>query len=609
MRFLVLLTIISFGNLCAQTEKEMAFGYVDIADIDYSLVKLSLDKKAEGMDAFYDSCEGATVVYSGENHIYTPFNNLMSLSILKELNSRYNFRDHIIELGPARSELINQYLSGDSTAKLKLKASSSFSHFIFYEWLKKWNDTISDERKIKVHGIDAERFNEIPLMNIGELFEKVSGDVPISIEPLRNVAIYRYHKLLEGGLKYFKKVSESYVGSYTVQLDKVKQMIYTADSLNSDLVAYLGADYPYFNEQISYLKEYATFKGYYNSPLEHNWRETNMFRRLEKLILENPGKKFYGQFGRCHSIKTVTEKECDWFAFKSTMERIKDISPSIKTVSMGMFYGKSRYSYYSKRYTDLFKYAPKGRMSLFNLRPLGKPTAIADQFDFALVNDEMLKSLVPREEATSTNKKQKYGYTQYAVGVEYSPTIFQSGIEEVYALEGINFPSSNIWHLGLFARAKFTNRISTEFGYSWSISDMSNFNNSVALDFRASAIRWNMGYLIINKPKFEMDIHAGLMYTSQKLGYEQKSNATFGVSSFSNFKRQEVLQAYGLNIQVVIFPGSFLGLSADYTAAISSGQEKGWSLNNSAPDKYFGNRINNVYASPIAAQIKWGVHL
>jgi len=601
-RILILCILFLSTNLYAQEEEPR---YLALKDVDYSLVKLGL-LNSEGLNPFFDSCKNAQVVYSGENHLYIPFNNLISFTILNELNTRHGFKDYIIELGPARSQLINEFLKGDSMAALKLKASSSYSHFTLYESLKAWNDVLVPERKITAHGIDVERFNEIPLMNIGELFENRNTDVPNGIEPLRNSAIYRFHRIMESGLKFFAKLGESYYGSYTVSLMGVKQIIFTSDSLSQSLKAYFGEEYDFFKEQIGYLKEYVAFKEYKNTPLEHNWRETHMFKRLNSLIQAYPEKQFYGQFGRCHSIRTVIEKECDWYAFKSTMERIAQKNPGIKTVSMGMFYGKNRSQYYDKKYRDLVKYAPSEKISLFNLKPFGIPTRIASQFDFALVNDQMLSKKVSKK--SKTRRKYEGLKKTYSFGLEawLAP---QSGMTDIYALDSLEFTAGALPHLGIFAHVNLAHRISSEMGFSWAIGNRKDQRNKVALDYRAKAIRGQLGYALIQGKKGLVDIHAGGLYTVQKLRRSEGSDSLFGTQIVSNFRNQDVLLTGGITMQYNGESGIYLALSGDYTSPLMSNNE-GWSLDDSAPGKHFGNpKITNEYASPFMVILKLGIKL
>ena len=602
-RLLILCVLFLSTNLYAQEEEPR---YLAIKDVDYNIVKLGLLNATEGLDPFFDSCKNAQVVYSGENHLYIPFNNLISFTILNELNTRHGFKDYIIELGPARSHLINEFLKGDSMAALKLKASSSYSHFTLYESLKAWNDVLVPERKITAHGIDVERFNEIPLMNIGELFENRNTDVPNGIEPLRNSAIYRFHRIMESGLKFFAKPGESYYGSYKVSLMGVKQIIFTSDSLSQSLKAYFGEEYDFFKEQIGYLKEYVTFKEYHNTPLEHNWRETHMFKRLNYLIQAYPEKQFYGQFGRCHSIRTVIEKECDWYAFKSTMERIAQKNPGIKTVSMGMFYGKNRSQYYDKKYRNLMKYAPSEKISLFNLKPFGIPTRIASQFDFALVNDRMLAKKVSQKR---TKRANHFGLKNtYSFGLE-AWLASQSGISDIYALDSLEFRAGALPHLGVFARVNLIHRINSELGFSWAAGNWREQRNRVAMDFKSKAIRGQLGYALINGKKGVVDFHVGGLYTVQKLTRSKGSDSLFGTKILSNFRKQDVLLTGGITLQYNDGSGIYMALSGDYTSPLSI-NNRGWSLDGSAPAKQFGNpKITNEYATPLMVILKLGLIL
>ena len=49
-----------------------------------------------------------------------------------------------------------------------------------------------------------------------------------------------------------------------------------------------------------------------------------IYDNLSNLILNNPNKKYYGQFGRCHTSQTELNFECNWYAFNSTAKRLNE---------------------------------------------------------------------------------------------------------------------------------------------------------------------------------------------------------------------------------------------------------------------------------------------
>jgi hypothetical protein len=281
-------------------------------------------------------------------------------------------------------------------------------------------------------------------------------------------------------------------------------------------------------------------------------------------------------------------------------------NPGIKTVSMGMFYGKNRIQYYDKKYRDLVRYAPSERISLFNLKPFGRPTRIASQFDFALVNDQMLSKKVSKK--SKTRRKYEGLKKTYSFGLEawLAP---QSGMTDIYALDSLEFTAGALPHLGIFAHVNLAHRISSEMGFSWAIGNRKDQRNKVALDYRAKAIRGQLGYALIQGKKGLVDIHAGGLYTVQKLRRSEGSDSLFGTQIVSNFRNQDVLLTGGITMQYNGESGIYLALSGDYTSPLMSNNE-GWSLDDSAPGKHFGNpKITNEYASPFMVILKLGIKL
>ena len=598
--FLLLLT--SFSLAFSQGE------FVEIEDLNLSKLKLKKDKSIEGMDDFYEACKDARVVYSGENHTYVVFNNLFSFEVLKELYTRYNFKHHIIELGPARAEIVNGFIAGDSMSEIKLKVSTSYSHFEFYKNVKKWMEGLPKGEGVTFHGIDVERFNEIPILNLGQIVSNGNEIISDTLLGWKMALDYKYNLLIKSGLTYFNSEIEDYDGAYYVEQSWARTLVRTSDSLRSTIENYLGkeASAKYY-ENIGYLREYLTFKSYNGGPMEHNWRETNMFRRLENLLNTMPEAKFYGQFGRCHSMLNKQDQACGWFAFQSTMNRLNQLLGKDKVKSLGIFYGSSRAYFEDEKYESLYDAAPNNGVSLFDLNPSGKKTKLTDEYDFALVNDLILSQKIKREtQGNDYDENNDAGPTVFDIGMEFWPFVQSSGIGDIWKLNGFNMKDNQPPLIGFVASLKNRKRLFSEIGLSWSINAPEGDSSNINLKYKAKAAHISFGYYIVNKSKIKMDVHLGGYYTRQQFIMTERGLGTFDPNRVVKYTKQNYLYSFGTNIYYQFSNPFFVGIGFDIVDPLVISDK--WHADG-AENSTVIDSPKSTFVSPFALQLKLGLSI
>jgi hypothetical protein len=580
------------------------YDFAIIEDLDYSDVKINKDKGLDGLDEFYNACRNARVVYSGENHTYVVFNNLFSFEVLKELYTRHGFKHHIIELGPARAEVVNGYLAGDSMSELKLKVSTSYSHFEFYKKVKKWMESLPEGEGITFHGIDVERFNEIPILNIGDIVSNGKPTISDSLLAWKMAIDYKYNILVKSGLTYFNSENENYDGAYYVEKSWVNTLVRTSDSLRPAIENYLGKDasIKYF-QNIGYLREYLTFKSYNGGPMEHNWRETNMFGRLETLLNDMPEAKFYGQFGRCHSMLNKQDQACGWFAFQSTMNRLNQFLGKDKVKSLGIFYGSKRTYFEDKRYEELYKTAPNNRMTLFDLNPGNKPTKLAEEYDFVLVNDLILSQTIKRD-AEGEEEDDYEKPTVYSLSLEYWPFVQSNGLGDIWKLNGIDKDGNEPSFIGFNAGLKNKHGLFAEFGMVWSANSPKGDSANINLKYKAKSAHVSFGYYILDRTHVKFNLHLGGYYTHQQFIMTEKGLGVYDPNRVVRFTRQNYLTSVGASFYYYFSSNLFVGLSVDHLRPLINEGDI-WKVNGGSQKIQIEKSISN-FVSPLALQLKLG---
>jgi len=123
----------------------------------------------------------ARIMLSGENHMFSSFNSLGEYRFLKFFHEQAGVRHFVIELSPTRALYMERYFTNtDSTAKRFLQATSSKDYMNLFDSIRVWNQTLPDSQKIKVHGLDVERFYDMTVMRLGDVIQK-RGMAPPSI--------------------------------------------------------------------------------------------------------------------------------------------------------------------------------------------------------------------------------------------------------------------------------------------------------------------------------------------------------------------------------------------------------------------------------------------
>lgn len=298
--------------------------------------------------AFLDSVvDKYRIFMTGENHTFVTFNTRLELKMLRYLNHKVGLRNFVLELGPARAHYMNLYIStGDSAAYNKLKATTGKKYLKFYRQLKNFNEKLPDSLKIKVWGVDVERFNDLASIWVSDLLpeQDIPDNIRIPVESIKSLSNYIVSK---GNSEY---ESSSTTPSWTFGFDpsyisvkrSIKEFIRHYDSLRKEFTSWLGADKMIeLDEAVLTLREYVQWDEYENTTFQYNWREENIFRKYMKMIKSDPNGKFFGQFGRCHSALTRQEGECNWYHYNSVINRLVtrgDTSLRSKIFAVGIYY-------------------------------------------------------------------------------------------------------------------------------------------------------------------------------------------------------------------------------------------------------------------------------
>ena len=134
------------------------FSTVSHAQDKSSTIDLTVDSFRE-FTMLSSTLDEYQVYFTGENHTFATFNTQFQLKFLKYLHQTQNVKHFMFEQSPGFSYIMNKVVIEDKTTHLHFLDDMFFAPF--YEMVKelrKYNDTLALEDKIKMHGIDIERF-------------------------------------------------------------------------------------------------------------------------------------------------------------------------------------------------------------------------------------------------------------------------------------------------------------------------------------------------------------------------------------------------------------------------------------------------------------------
>lgn len=300
-------------------------------------------------DIFADSLDEYTVYFTGENHMFLDFNAQFQFKLLKYLHQNQGVNHFMLEQSPGLTYVMNKVVIEDKTTHMHYLSDILFDPF--HELVSKiheYNKVLPDSSKIQIHGIDIERFPGFSVYALNLMVDTLDtkfegGEVFEQIKAL-NSSEYKD----AGPEVFYANPQTDFVFAFgeVNGYESMQSIIKSAKANHSALAEQLGADSTMFFSIIESLEVgqewYLTEQdGDVKSPII---RERFMEREFERIYLQDPESKYYGQFGRCHLHKDQRAKGCYDYYMNSIANRINELTPSLKNevLVIPVFYTKSR---------------------------------------------------------------------------------------------------------------------------------------------------------------------------------------------------------------------------------------------------------------------------
>jgi hypothetical protein len=296
-----------------------------------------------------DTLDDYKVYFTGENHSYTSFNTRFQVKFLKYLHQTQNVQHFVFEQSPAVGYLINEIIMNDKAShKLYLKKMFYDPFYKMVLALEKYNDTLSEEERVQIHGIDAERFPYFSIYALNELSDQRSITIPGGevFEQIRAMATSDFAESAAAVYYADTDVALGFQFGDVNARESLLSIIRTAYEFEDSIKVELGEDSTIFYSIVQSLdvgeKWYnAEKRGDVQSPII---RERFMADAFADVYDPDSDEKYYGQFGRCHIHKDQDAGRCYDYYMNSIANRINDIDSSLdnEVLVIPLFYSNSK---------------------------------------------------------------------------------------------------------------------------------------------------------------------------------------------------------------------------------------------------------------------------
>lgn len=330
---------------------------IDYSKINFQSLKLIKEVDYRTFKIFDSIAINSNVFFVGENHTYRAANTNLQIALIEYLHEKGDLRHIIMEFGTARGWIVNEYINSvDSSYGEILRLYSYPEYYHYYQKLRDLNLTFPDSTRLKVKGIDVERFHDTPLKALSLLLpaSEPHDSIALNIEALRGIAGFLDSYLREKK-KSSKKINSNsgfdrgFVNFNYRSFDSEK----TTNTLVEDFFKhenyykeYLGdTNYNLYKTIIKELYDQNTYEKYSRQPHQYVYRERYMYNKFLIYHAKYPNEKVFGQFGRCHVAEDKQENPCSWYDFLPIVARLNNTdTPWLKdkVTSIAYFYKDDR---------------------------------------------------------------------------------------------------------------------------------------------------------------------------------------------------------------------------------------------------------------------------
>lgn len=502
-------------------------GYSSSTKTYSDTIHLANDSSFQGFEYLDSQALSADVFINGENHTYLTSNKKLWVKMFKYLYHNAGVRNLVLEYGFASGYLINEYVqTGDTQLYEVLKKYSFEQHASAYKELMEFNRTLDSGEKIHIAGIDLDRGFRIAVKTMCLILPDsmpYHDSIALHIESLQGLCTYNDNIV-------FDKDNYVYRDDYSSR-NTLALLITNFQRHEDKYRALLGEKFETFRTIVMGMKDlhYWYGLGEENTVQSYVYREMYLFNRFKEEMQSRDG-KFFGQFGRCHSARSLqVETSCNWFYFKSLAHRIENWKPdstSLRVFATGILYKNETYDIegwegVKDKVDSTFDILEDNRVAFYYFKSDSLlDTRLSGMFDLLILNtygqDPNYPGVLPM-----------YDDYQYAGGENKMYLKFFAGYQQMQLGQLKNTIQLTDYTGVPVLGIDFIMNSSTGFGggltYYSVLSDTDHISDSLSVILSGYGISTYYTYNIFNGfPFFDLEPKLGFGFARLKLKYEEK---------------------------------------------------------------------------------------
>ncbi len=329
------------------------FTFNTFSQENYAIVDIEDPGNHDELNAFFsDSILNQYKVYfTGENHQYAYVNSDLEFKILTYLHEHQGVNHFLFEQSPATGYIITQAVTGNEDDEFNSYLRDKFfdPFYNLVKQIRKFNDTLPENEKIRVHGIDVERFPAFSIFALHKLTDTlaVDGKTGIIYEAIEALYTSEFIESTPDEIYNDGGTRMNLLGDQINAWETLASIIDNSDLYQAELEKELGENYSIFSEILLGLQNghdwyVSERRGDLTAPLIRERFMVDQFSRVDR---EFPNSKFYGQFGRCHLHAKKESKRCYSHNMRSVANRLnesKDSTLNGKVLTIPVYYEKSK---------------------------------------------------------------------------------------------------------------------------------------------------------------------------------------------------------------------------------------------------------------------------
>ena len=359
-----LLVMAAMITACSSAEK--------MKGLDKHSSKISMKYTENDYKHLSQDLKDNKVFLAGELHGIQE-NYTLRLNLLMYLNENAGVNYYLAEMGYSSSYYINKYLETGEEKYLFVVANSivgSYDHSLddinFWRDLYKYNQSLAQEKRIKVIGLDIEHQFWLAVMQLNDLVEDLNlGDhMESSLGKLEyfSAAICPTINDSRDILKNIKGIDSKDVLNIVA---KLREDHTSNPKLYKDLLSEDGyKDFVFVMNNITDTERiYANRR---NNDYFNKEREKAIYGNFLKAHEMNPDGKFFGQWGSFHVLQKSERKE------KRFAQYLNDDTSPVKgdVISIKYIYDNKYHKRTNQKILSAFKKYGDSKFTLYSLNPL-----------------------------------------------------------------------------------------------------------------------------------------------------------------------------------------------------------------------------------------------